>query len=934
MPTTVLIFAILGAATGSLYAIGSISLVLVYRSSGVLNFASGAFGMVGAFVYWELQAGQHWPAAPAIAAGIISAGLLGTATGLLMRPLRGASTLTKVVLTLAVLVVLEGLAGIRYPSGNSYLVSSLLPTRSVDILGAGVGADRLALIGISAVLTAACFAAYRFTRFGLATSATAENPEALATLGWSPGRVALINWAVGGVLSGVSGILLAPITGVSVALATALLLPSLAAAVVGNLQSVPWTFAGALLIGIVEAEVGRWVSFSGAGDAVPFAVVILIVMLRGRALPLRSYVTERLPRVATGRVNVPVLLGVTVVAAVLLEWVLSPTWVGAFTYSLIGVILMYSIVVVTGYSGQVSLAQWAIAGCGAMATAQLREHGVPWTLAVAGGLAAAIPIGLIVGAAAVRARGLSLAIATLAFSVCMVSLVLSNPSIDGGVGGVTVGIFHLFGADLDALTYPRRYALLCLALAVLIGLGLANLRRGNAGRRLLAVRSNENAAAALGIGVQGAKLAAFCYGSVLAALAGILTIAVFPAALFTVFDTFTSVQLVSNGVLGSVGYPSGALVGGAGQAGGVLPQLLSGLGPTEVQYLPVILGLLTIGAVIQGPDGIVAMNIELFQRVRGRLPGPRRRAAGPARTGGLVSRWARPARPVAVPGGERPVRAAPHSDPGPASLQVAGLSVTFGAVRAVDGVTFSLRTGQVLGVIGPNGAGKSTLIDAITGFAAADRGTVRLNGRPLGRLSPRRRALAGLSRSFQSLELFRDMTVYENLAAACDHRRWIAWLRDPLWPSPARLTPQCEAAVADLGLRDVLHAYPGELSYGRQRLVAIARTVASSPRIVLLDEPAAGLDEQERQEVRGVIRRLAHEWGLGVLLVEHDVGLVADVSDHLLALEFGRVVAYGQPDVVRSHPTVVAAYLGQDEAGPGATAGGPAPEQSREEAST
>jgi len=167
------------------------------------------------------------------------------------------------------------------------------------------------------------------------------------------------------------------------------------------------------------------------------------------------------------------------------------------------------------------------------------------------------------------------------------------------------------------------------------------------------------------------------------------------------------------------------------------------------------------------------------------------------------------------------------------------------------------------------------------------------------------------------------MTVYENLVTACDQRRWISWLRDPLWPGRMHLTPACEAIVADLGLQDVLHLYPGELSYGTQRLVAIARTVASGPRFIMLDEPAAGLDEHERLEVRGIIRRLARESGLGVLLVEHDVALVADVSDHMLAMEFGRVVASGGPEAVTSHPAVLAAYLGEDVANQAADGAGP-----------
>jgi len=893
MPTTIMTFAILGAATGALYALGSISLVLVYRSSGVLNFAAGAIGTSGVFVYWDLQVNEHWPFGAAMAAGVGTAAVLGSAAGLLMRPLRDASNLTKVVLTLAILVVLQGLIGIFYP--DSYTVKSLLPTGPVHVFGAYFGRDRLALIAIAVALTLVITTVYRHTRFGLATSAAAENTEALSTLGWSADQVALVNWTAAGALSGLAGILLAPITGVSVGLTTALLLPGLAGAIVGNLQSFSLSLAGALLIGVVQSEVGRYVTLQGAGDAVPFAIIIAIILFRGRKLPLRSYVAERLPRVTSGRVNVPLLTGIAVVGAIAMQWLLPAVWVGAFTYSLIGVILLYSIIILTGYAGQISLAQWAIAGCGAMVVAQLRVHGLPWTMAVLCGLVAAVPIGLVVGSAAMRARGLSLAVGTLAFGICMLSLVLSNPHIDGGVGGLYVGPFSLLGFDLDAVSYPRRFGLLCLGLAIVVGVGVANIRRGNAGRRLVAVRSNENAAAALGIDVRRAKLAAFCYGSVLASLAGILAIATGAYASFTEFDTFTSIQLVSNGVLGGVGYVNGSLVGGAGWSGGVLDQLFSGLGSTGIQYLPVVLGALTIVTVIQAPDGLVAMNIELLRRVGQRIRGPK------------------PVHRIALRG------ARPAMQPGPggpqSTLVVTDVSVRFGGVVAVDAVSFEVKAGHVLGVIGPNGAGKTTLIDALTGFVPMSGGSSRLDGRSLDRLSPQRIAREGLGRSFQSLELFRDMTVYENLVTACDQRHWTAWLRDPLWPGRTRLTPACQAIVVDLGLQEVLHLYPGDLSYGTQRLVAIARTVASGPRFIMLDEPAAGLDAHERLEVRGVIRRLARESGLGVLLVEHDVALVADVSDRMLALEFGRVVASGAPAAVTSHPAVLAAYLGQDAQG-------------------
>ena len=239
-------------------------------------------------------------------------------------------------------------------------------------------------------------------------------------------------------------------------------------------------------------------------------------------------------------------------------------------------------------------------------------------------------------------------------------------------------------------------------------------------------------------------------------------------------------------------------------------------------------------------------------------------------------------------------------------------------VRALDDVSFELRSGEILGVIGPNGAGKSTLVDAVTGFVTPRSGSIRLDGDELGRLGVTARARRGLGRAFQSLELFEDMTVHENLLVADDPGGMSPWLTDVVRPGRPRLGPAATRAVHDLGLAEVLAAHPGELSYGRRRLLAIARAVAADPSVLLLDEPAAGLDARERRGLAELIGRLAHERGLAVLLIEHDVNLVASVSDRMLALDFGRVIARGSPDAVRDDPSVRSAYLGipADAAGP------------------
>jgi ABC-type branched-subunit amino acid transport system ATPase component len=258
----------------------------------------------------------------------------------------------------------------------------------------------------------------------------------------------------------------------------------------------------------------------------------------------------------------------------------------------------------------------------------------------------------------------------------------------------------------------------------------------------------------------------------------------------------------------------------------------------------------------------------------------------------------------------------------PRALAVDDLTVRYGTVIAVDDVSFRLEPGRVTGLIGPNGAGKTSLIDAISGFAAA-KGTVHLDDVDLTRQPAMRRARAGLVRSFQSLELFEDSTVFENLSVAADPQDFWSYLRDLVWPVNPKLPPEVARAVTEFGLDDDLHRDVKDLSYGKRRLLAIARAVAMHPSVILLDEPVAGLSSAESAELARVVRRLADEWGMAILVVEHDMNFVMGVCDDVIVLDFGKLIAHGSPADVRSAPAVIAAYLGE------ATAAEPARKQRR-----
>ncbi len=245
-------------------------------------------------------------------------------------------------------------------------------------------------------------------------------------------------------------------------------------------------------------------------------------------------------------------------------------------------------------------------------------------------------------------------------------------------------------------------------------------------------------------------------------------------------------------------------------------------------------------------------------------------------------------------------------------LAVEDLTVRYGGVTALHGVTFDAAPGEVLGLIGPNGAGKTTCIDALTGFTTPTRGAVRFAGQSLEGVRPHHRARSGFVRTFQSLELFDDLTVRENLLVSASTPTWWSTVTDALWPKHEASDTVDD--VLDLaGLTDTGDRLPTELSNGQRHLVAVARALVSQPQLVLLDEPAAGLDSTETAELADLLRKLPAR-GITVLLVDHDMSLVLGVCDRILVLDFGRLIASGTPAQVRADPAVIAAYLGTSAA--------------------
>lgn len=247
-----------------------------------------------------------------------------------------------------------------------------------------------------------------------------------------------------------------------------------------------------------------------------------------------------------------------------------------------------------------------------------------------------------------------------------------------------------------------------------------------------------------------------------------------------------------------------------------------------------------------------------------------------------------------------------------ALLESKGLTVRYGGLAANADVDLKVETGQLVGLIGPNGAGKTTFIDAITGFTAVSSGSVIFDGHDLAEVTPDQRALLGLTRTFQSLELFEDLTVRENLLVAAERPAWWSFLLDLV--KLRRPSLQWQAQVTDalsaLGLGDIGEILPSDLSHGQRKLVGVARALAAKPKLLLLDEPAAGLDTAESQLLGAHLRDFLKS-GTSIFLIDHDMGLVLNVCDYIYVLDFGRIIAEGTPAQIRTDPAVVGAYLGE-----------------------
>ena len=570
--------------------------------------------------------------------------------------------------------------------------------------------------------------------------------------------------------------------------------------------------------------------------------------------------------------------------------------------SLIVSMIMLSLVVLIGLVGQISLAQAAIAGTAGFALSKFSSvSGLNFPLGLILSVLVSIVVGVVVGIPALRIRGTQLAVVTLASGLALEKFVFRNSSFVSPTGSL-ISKPTIFGLDLG-VREGRNIARLSFGILVVVFVTLAcilvtNLIRSGTGRRMLAVRSNERAAAAVGISVSATKLLAFAVASGLAGMGGCFIGYSRGQLSAESFSVFTSLTFLAFAYLGGITSVGGALVAGLSAPLGLMFVVMDrniDLG----QSYALLAGVGLVTTAIFNPQGVAGKTAEGFAESRQRK---------------LAKSGKVPKEPVTredvveqMPMDYSP-QPRPDFDTADTVLEISGLTVKYGGLVALNDANLSVRQGEIVGLIGPNGGGKTTFIDAVTGFTSA-QGEVVFKDHSLRGLTPHIIARRGLRRTWQSVELFSDISIADNLLVAIEGSTIRGTLRDLIFPTQNKRERVVGQALAAVGLYVSAKKETSELSLGQQKLLGVARALVAEPTLLMLDEPAAGLSSSETEALGRQIVEIS-QTGVSILLVDHDMDLVLKVCDRIFVLDFGCIIASGTPAEIRTNPAVIEAYLG------------------------
>jgi ABC-type branched-subunit amino acid transport system ATPase component/branched-subunit amino acid ABC-type transport system permease component len=949
---------VLGILNGLIIALLAVGFVLVYRANRFLNLAHAQLGVLSAVLLLKVvnDWGWNWWVS------LVPCVFVGIATGLLVERFiigpvrrRTKSPVRLLILTIGVSQVLLALT----------YIPGLIPTSTAPFpqpfnsnvqLGGVVlsGMSLLTLIAVPVILVLLTLY-LEFTSIGKQIRAAAGNPDAARLCGISVSRVSLITWGIAGGLSALAAILNGPATTSfnAQALGPYLLALTMGAAAFGAFLSFPVAVAGGLGLGIVYQVVAAKTNNTGTAELAVFAVILVAILVRGTAIG-RAFAAEgaavperpglRVPEVLRGspflRNGMRWLIGVSLLVAVvfpLLPYFKANQFllVLVLVYALIGV----SLTMLVGWAGQVSLGQFAVVGIGAYVAAKWAGQS-GWSiveLLVVAGLVGAFVM-VAIGLPALRVRGLTLAVTTLGLAVIGPDWLYQQ----GWLGGSTP-----FNEPVQAMTILPGFGFIgsqlslyyvVLVVLVLVIAAAATLRRSAVGRTIIAVRDNERAVSSFGIKPVTVKLRVLALSGFVASAAGVFFAADWQSVTPTYFDADISIALLAIPVVGGLGSLGGAVAAAVllyMSTFFIAPHVSSLLGSIgqNVGFFLFVGGISVIGSMMQFPNGIAGQVQEWWQRhlnrkaarltaattadaATGRSPDGQGAASIP---GTAIERAAAGVSFATLGRHEDDLRRGRRAIAAPVvgalPLVVHDVAVRFGGIAALKDATIEVRPGEVVGLIGPNGAGKTTLMNTISGVLRPDQGSIRLFGHEVARRSPDIRARYGLARSFQDASLFAGLTVTETVQVATSRRIKTSvlpamvgapWVRSAERDNRRRALEIVEA----FGLGPWEDALTSELSTGMRRICDLAAQVATQPRLLLLDEPTAGVAQREAEAFAPLVRRIRADLDCAILVIEHDMPMLMGLCDRVYAMDAGSVIANGTPADIREDPLVIASYLG------------------------